>query len=244
MIEKVQIKDATLYCGDCQEILAGLCSVDAVVTDPPYAIPTQVAQGRTITRNVGDLSIVETKRDTGLDLHVYIQREDKPMRLVFGVLLRGVLSAVTAEQAFGGTFHINETFSQLDTAYMRAAHGAVPDPLPCEIYCHSLTDPTILSEKLRDAGAHIAVLAAQVRTGNDDLIHPARVHLPDQYMEVSGVPDGIYLLQTEADPDGLLVESDRSNNCGAVYIQLSNLSASTRRARILGPARACAGTAR
>jgi phytoene dehydrogenase-like protein len=60
---------------------------------------------------------------------------------------------VTPEQAFGGTFHINETFSQLDTAYTRAAHGVVPDPLPCEIYCHSLTDPTILSERLRDAGA-------------------------------------------------------------------------------------------
>jgi phytoene dehydrogenase-like protein len=60
---------------------------------------------------------------------------------------------VTSEQAFGGTFHVNETFSQLDTAYTRAAHGVVPDPLPCEIYCHSLTDPTILSEKLRDGGA-------------------------------------------------------------------------------------------
>lgn len=61
---------------------------------------------------------------------------------------------VTAEQAFGGTFHINETFSQLDSAYLRAADGVVPDPLPCEIYCHSLTDPSILSDDLRAAGAH------------------------------------------------------------------------------------------
>ena len=37
---------------------------------------------------------------------------------------------VTPEQAFGGTFHINETFSQLDAAYLRAADGAIPDPLP------------------------------------------------------------------------------------------------------------------
>ena len=29
----------------------------------------------------------------------------------------------------------------------------VPDPLPCEIYCHSLTDPTILSDGLRASGA-------------------------------------------------------------------------------------------
>ena len=56
--------------------------------------------------------------------------------------------SVRPEQAFGGTFHINETLSQLDAAYDRAVRGAVPDPLPCEIYCHSLSDPTILSDEL------------------------------------------------------------------------------------------------
>jgi hypothetical protein len=45
------------------------------------------------------LNLVETKRDTGLDLHVYIEREDKPMRLVFGVLLRGVMASTTPENA-------------------------------------------------------------------------------------------------------------------------------------------------
>lgn len=60
---------------------------------------------------------------------------------------------VSAEQAFGGTFHINETYHQLVTAHTRADHGVVPDPLPCEIYCHSLTDPSILSDELRTAGA-------------------------------------------------------------------------------------------
>jgi phytoene dehydrogenase-like protein len=60
---------------------------------------------------------------------------------------------VTAEEAFGGTFHINENYSQLDAAYQRAAGGTIPDPLPCEIYCHSLTDPSILSDELQAAGA-------------------------------------------------------------------------------------------
>ena len=59
MVEKVTIGDATLYHGDCLEILPTLEKVDAVVTDPPYAVPTVAAQGRTITRTVGDLSIVE-----------------------------------------------------------------------------------------------------------------------------------------------------------------------------------------
>ncbi|WAC92521.1 phytoene desaturase family protein [Mycobacterium sp. Aquia_213] len=61
--------------------------------------------------------------------------------------------SVTPEQAFAGTFHVNETWSQLDTAYARAAAGELPDPLPCEVYCHSLADPSILSPALRDSGA-------------------------------------------------------------------------------------------
>jgi hypothetical protein len=47
----------------------------------------------------GDLEIFETKKDTGLDFHVYIEREEKPMRLMFGVLLRGVPSSFSAENA-------------------------------------------------------------------------------------------------------------------------------------------------
>lgn len=38
MSEPVQIGLATLYCGDCREILPTLGKVDAVVTDPPYGI--------------------------------------------------------------------------------------------------------------------------------------------------------------------------------------------------------------
>ena len=62
-------------------------------------------------------------------------------------------AGVTPEQAFGGTLHVNETWSQLDAAYSRAAAHALPNPLPCEIYCHSLTDPSILSPELRESGA-------------------------------------------------------------------------------------------
>ena len=61
--------------------------------------------------------------------------------------------SVTPEQAFSGTLHVNETWTQLDAAYSRAVAGALPSPLPCEIYCHSLTDPSILSPALRDSGA-------------------------------------------------------------------------------------------
>jgi phytoene dehydrogenase-like protein len=60
---------------------------------------------------------------------------------------------VTSRRAFTGTFHVNETWTQLDSAYSRAAAGQMPNPLPCEAYCHSLTDPSILSPGLRESGA-------------------------------------------------------------------------------------------
>jgi site-specific DNA-methyltransferase (adenine-specific) len=39
--------------------MSSIRDVDAVITDPPYAIPTHVAAGRESVKNVGDLSIVE-----------------------------------------------------------------------------------------------------------------------------------------------------------------------------------------
>jgi phytoene dehydrogenase-like protein len=63
-------------------------------------------------------------------------------------------ASVDPVAAFGGTFHINELWSQLDAAYTTAAAGGIPSPLPCEIYCHSLTDPSILSPELQASGAH------------------------------------------------------------------------------------------
>ena len=60
--------------------------------------------------------------------------------------------------AFSGTFHVNESFRQLQAAHAQAAAGRVPDLPPCEIYCHSLSDPSILGASLREAGAHTLTL--------------------------------------------------------------------------------------
>lgn len=38
-------------------------------------------------------------------------------------------------------------------------------------------------------------------------------YLPDQYIEVSGLQDGYYLLESCADPDGVLKEASEDNNC-------------------------------
>jgi len=62
-------------------------------------------------------------------------------------------SHVDPVEAFSGTFHINEGYQQLQNAFDAAGAGRLPEPLPVEIYCHSLTDPGILGPDLQAAGA-------------------------------------------------------------------------------------------
>jgi phytoene dehydrogenase-like protein len=62
-------------------------------------------------------------------------------------------ASLDPREAFAGTFHVNESATQLAMAYASAQRGEVPELAPCEIYCHSLTDPTILGPELRESGA-------------------------------------------------------------------------------------------
>jgi phytoene dehydrogenase-like protein len=62
--------------------------------------------------------------------------------------------AVPPRDAFCGTFHVNEGYAALDAAYDQAWRGEIPGLAPCEAYCHSLTDDTILGRELRASGAH------------------------------------------------------------------------------------------
>jgi phytoene dehydrogenase-like protein len=55
-------------------------------------------------------------------------------------------SGVDAEVAFAGTLHLAEDYSQLEAAYADAAAGRIPTTMPGEIYCHSLSDPSILGD--------------------------------------------------------------------------------------------------
>jgi phytoene dehydrogenase-like protein len=66
--------------------------------------------------------------------------------------------AVSPEEAFAGTLHVNEGYEQLQRAYEDASGGRIPARPPCELYCHSLTDPSILSSELQAAGAHTLTL--------------------------------------------------------------------------------------
>lgn len=66
--------------------------------------------------------------------------------------------SLTPEQAFEGTFHINEGYAALDRAYLDAARGVLPALPPCEVYCHSLSDDSILGADLVASGAHTLTL--------------------------------------------------------------------------------------
>jgi phytoene dehydrogenase-like protein len=66
--------------------------------------------------------------------------------------------AIAPEDAFAGTLHVNETYSQLAAAHAAASAGRLPAPLPCEVYCHTLTDPTILGADLAERGVQTLTL--------------------------------------------------------------------------------------
>ena len=67
---------------------------------------------------------------------------------------------VDPRDAFMGTFHINEGYAQLQRAFDTARAGSLPRPIPGEIYCHSLTDPSILGPDLQRAGAQTLTMFA------------------------------------------------------------------------------------
>jgi phytoene dehydrogenase-like protein len=67
-------------------------------------------------------------------------------------------SQYSVPDAFCGTFHIDEGYEQMKTSYQQAAQNRLPDKIPCEMYCHTLTDNSILSPDLRGRGFHTLTL--------------------------------------------------------------------------------------
>ncbi|MCX5207168.1 NAD(P)/FAD-dependent oxidoreductase [Streptomyces sp. NBC_00237] len=66
--------------------------------------------------------------------------------------------SVDPRDAFSGTFHIGEGYEALGEAYAQAAAGRLPSAPPSEVYCHSLTDPSILGQDLAGSGHHTLTL--------------------------------------------------------------------------------------
>ncbi len=58
----------------------------------------------------------------------------------------------SATEAFRGTFHSDEGYLQMNASYEQAAKGQLPVKTPCEVYCHTLTDDSILGPALHRQG--------------------------------------------------------------------------------------------
>jgi phytoene dehydrogenase-like protein len=67
-------------------------------------------------------------------------------------------SGIDPATAFAGTLHIGESMTAIEASYAEGVSGRLPSTLPCEIYCHTLTDPSILGPELQQAGWHTMTL--------------------------------------------------------------------------------------
>ena len=120
-----------------------------------------------------DSSIVITKLSTGEEITsdyllsnaapqvlAQLRGKQKPesrdgSQMKINILLKSLpqlKSGIDPRLAFAGTFHANETFSQCEQVFSDAKAGHMPTKLPIEMYCHTLSDPSILSEELQAAG--------------------------------------------------------------------------------------------
>ncbi|WP_448615225.1 phytoene desaturase family protein [Modestobacter sp. URMC 112] len=68
--------------------------------------------------------------------------------------LPALRSGADPATAFAGTTHVDESAGQLDAAAEQSRAGRLPDVIPFEVYCHSLTDPSIVG----DTGLHTLTL--------------------------------------------------------------------------------------
>jgi phytoene dehydrogenase-like protein len=96
-----------------------------------------------------------------LDRPHHPSAEDEGAVVKANMLLRRLprlRSGVSSEDAFAGTFRINERYSEMESAHRELAAGEIPAKPPAEVYCHTLTDPSILSPGLRAAGCHTLTL--------------------------------------------------------------------------------------
>jgi phytoene dehydrogenase-like protein len=57
-------------------------------------------------------------------------------------------SGTDPKLAFAGTFHFDERYSDFQRAFTQAVAGQIPDVIPAEMYCHTLSDTTILGPEL------------------------------------------------------------------------------------------------
>lgn len=100
--------------------------------------------------------VAKTVLDSLLGLACSAERPEGAQLKINLVLTRlpRLRSGIDPAVAFAGTFHVDETAADLELAYAQASDGQLPDRIPGELYCHTLTDRSILGPALDEAGWH------------------------------------------------------------------------------------------
>jgi phytoene dehydrogenase-like protein len=138
-------------------------------------------------------------------------------------------AAADPRAAFAGTFHVNEGYAQLQEAYAVAASGHVPRLPPCEVYCHSLSDRSILGPELAGSDAQTLTLfglhmpARLFREDHDAVKDLAMAHTLESLNSVLAEPiqdvllrdrDGAYCLEARTPVE---LESDLGLPGGNIF---------------------------
>ncbi|MEO8519290.1 MAG: NAD(P)/FAD-dependent oxidoreductase [Dermatophilaceae bacterium] len=121
------------------------------------------AAGSTILSNLAPVVLNLLLAEAGVDpiaTEVAPEGAQLKVNMLLSRLPRLKNSSVDPDAAFSGTFHINEDYSQLQQTYADAAVGRMPHLVPCEIYCHSLSDRSILGADLAATGAQTLTVFA------------------------------------------------------------------------------------
>lgn len=93
-------------------------------------------------------------------------------------------SGIAPEDAFAGTFRLNEHERDLAAAYYAADRGELPGRPPAELYCHSLTDRSILGPDAPETQQTLTLFglhtpARLFRADNDG----ARATMTERYLD-------------------------------------------------------------
>ncbi|QUQ67671.1 phytoene desaturase family protein [Kutzneria sp. CA-103260] len=160
--------------------VGGMGSVTAALSHAALSAGAQILTGATVTSITPDGEVSYTTGDSSHTVrgsHVLVNASPAELAHLLGSvppppaegaqlkvnmvlrrLPRLLDSTVDPRDAFGGTFHVNESYSQLAKAFAEASAGQIPSLPPCEIYCHSLTDPSIIGSGPGELGLHTLTL--------------------------------------------------------------------------------------
>ncbi len=112
---------------------------------------THIVQARYVLSNVAPSVLSKLLVDAAIPSQVDEGAVFK-INMVLKKLPRLKAQGYTPEQAFNGTFHMDEGYDAMQASYHQAVQGLIPDQPPGEMYCQTMTDPSTLSPELRAAG--------------------------------------------------------------------------------------------